>query len=142
MLCACTWIVMHLPQIQLFRTCRRSTYNHLQTWLNDAKNLTSPNTVLLPLLLLLPILLSLLLLLLLPLSLLPLPPLPLLLLIRSPLSYRRFLVFHAIIMMTAVVTSSRYCMVLKQPVKLLLMNLPVHMRTVVHQLIITICHYW
>ena len=24
---------------------RRSTYNHLQTWLNDARNLTNPNTV-------------------------------------------------------------------------------------------------
>jgi GTPase SAR1 family protein len=24
---------------------RRSTYNHLQSWLNDARNLTNPNTV-------------------------------------------------------------------------------------------------
>lgn len=25
--------------------CRRSTYNHLSSWLTDARNLTNPNTV-------------------------------------------------------------------------------------------------
>lgn len=26
-------------------SCRRSTYNHLSSWLTDARNLTNPNTV-------------------------------------------------------------------------------------------------
>jgi len=29
----------------VYDICRRSTYNHLQSWLNDARNLTNPNTV-------------------------------------------------------------------------------------------------
>jgi hypothetical protein len=28
-----------------FNFCRRSTYNHLSSWLTDARNLTNPNTV-------------------------------------------------------------------------------------------------
>eukprot|EP00048_Salpingoeca_helianthica_P014723 m.223205 g.223205 ORF g.223205 m.223205 type:complete len:214 (-) comp16198_c0_seq1:162-803(-) len=31
--------------IMVYDITRRSTYNHLQTWLNDARSLTSPNTV-------------------------------------------------------------------------------------------------
>lgn len=29
----------------LLMSCRRSTYNHLSSWLTDARNLTNPNTV-------------------------------------------------------------------------------------------------
>lgn len=29
----------------LVLSCRRSTYNHLSSWLTDARNLTNPNTV-------------------------------------------------------------------------------------------------
>ena len=34
----CTWVILAL-------CCRRSTYNHLSSWLTDARNLTNPNTV-------------------------------------------------------------------------------------------------
>ena len=34
----CAWVVLAL-------CCRRSTYNHLSSWLTDARNLTNPNTV-------------------------------------------------------------------------------------------------
>ena len=30
---------------ELFSNFRRSTYNHLSSWLTDARNLTNPNTV-------------------------------------------------------------------------------------------------
>jgi Ras-related protein Rab-14 len=31
--------------LMVYDITRRSTYNHLQSWLNDARNLTNPNTV-------------------------------------------------------------------------------------------------
>lgn len=35
----------HSNLVFLLMSCRRSTYNHLSSWLTDARNLTNPNTV-------------------------------------------------------------------------------------------------
>lgn len=39
--------ILYLTVLTLFMllSCRRSTYNHLSSWLTDARNLTNPNTV-------------------------------------------------------------------------------------------------
>ena len=39
------FITIEIPHGILFPTFRRSTYNHLSSWLTDARNLTNPNTV-------------------------------------------------------------------------------------------------
>ena len=53
----CAWVLVHEKfsvctrsstiggNCELFSNFRRSTYNHLSSWLTDARNLTNPNTV-------------------------------------------------------------------------------------------------
>lgn len=52
--CCCVWMLTVLLAPKYFIKgwkcpvlvlCRRSTYNHLSSWLTDARNLTNPNTV-------------------------------------------------------------------------------------------------
>lgn len=43
--CTCYYISHKEHMWFLLFFCRRSTYNHLSSWLTDARNLTNPNTV-------------------------------------------------------------------------------------------------
>jgi len=38
-------VLMHIMDRVMLHLFRRNTYNHLSSWLTDARNLTNPNTV-------------------------------------------------------------------------------------------------
>ena len=44
----CSYYRGALRALLVYAVTRRSTYNHLSSWLTDARNLTNPNTVRMP----------------------------------------------------------------------------------------------